>query len=393
MHGEITRDEIIAWHVERGAEVTEAGKLTLIALTRFAGNGTEVEIHAVRIADTGTDLPKLGEAMETIATRDARGLGGVNLYQLAAVYGTTGKPSRFLPFRRAGALTSGAGPGGGLQTEGPTPTGIVGTGQRWGELAIQQAGAKDVLITNVMGQLIDKLVTRLETSEKRSDERWLALHNSYTAMMDMSMKMQLRALGIEAAKKILPILPAGLSTLTGSDDLVPQRLVEESVFDAIVERVPPETFPEALAALSNTLGGAGDAGPIMAILTDQLARARKRKAARDLENGGPVSYQIGERDAAGQVRRALRGGEPPKTEEDLAAERVAAGLAAKANGKAEANAPKADDTGDAVIDRLLAAAGPMADTMLDGLAAQDPELAKRMRARLTADAKGDGAKS
>jgi hypothetical protein len=155
-------------------------------------------------------------------------------------------------------------------------------------------------VTTTQAGLVDKLSTRLDVQEKRSDERWIALQSLLTQWQQQSLSLQLRALGVEAGRRMLPLLPGMLSTLTGSDRLIPERAVEDSLFDTLLESTTPEQLQELLGTISSTEGGAA----LGAVLSDHLLRARKRKAARakehaELLGGQERSYDDAEADAAG----------------------------------------------------------------------------------------------
>jgi hypothetical protein len=153
---------------------------------------------------------------------------------------------------------------------------------------------------------MDKLATRFETTEKRSDERWFALQKLLVEWQTQAMNSQLRALGVEAARKLMPLLPAAVSTITGSDSLVSQRAVEDSLFDTLVENYTGDQLQELIGAMPQ--GEAG--GALTAVVADQLVCAKKRKEARDRERREDPTrtYEEAELDAAGQTMRALRGG-------------------------------------------------------------------------------------
>jgi hypothetical protein len=149
-------------------------------------------------------------------------------------------------------------------------------------------------------------------------------------------------------------LPAALSTLTGSDRLVPQSEVENSLFDTLLESQSPEQLNELLGTVSASPGG----GALSAILADHLVRAQKRKAARarehqELMSGLPErSFEEGEDDAAGRAIHALAG-KPAE----------ANGASAKTNGHTNGHAR---ETPKATATAPTGEAGAMgADAMLD----------------------------
>jgi hypothetical protein len=290
-----------------------SGPVTLIGLVHHTHSG-DVPVHAMSSRQGGAAWGKpemMASTFDALSTRHARGVvsGGAQQFSLNVCRGESGKPTATLPFVRASApAVAGAGGYGGIASEPPNATGALAQVQRLMESLITGAFAQIQHVTTTQASLVDKLSTRLDTQEKRSDERWLALQNLLLQWQQQSVGLQLRALGVEAGRKLLPLLPAALSTLTGSDKLIPQAEVENSLFDALLENQSPAQLQEMLSTLSGQPGG----GPLTAILADHLLRARKRKAGREREHAELVgstagSYEDGEADAAGVALRALAG--------------------------------------------------------------------------------------
>ncbi len=326
------------------------GPVLGVGLVHHAHAG-EVALHFLSARQGGPVWGKadaMAEMFDSLATRHARGISGGGSQQFSLnICREGGKPVAVLPFVRVGAAQV-VGGNGSLATEPPTATGLVQMAQRMAEITIQGAVQKDLAVTTVMGQLLDKLSTRLDTTERRSDERWLALQNILTQWMQQSASLQLRALGIEAGRRLLPLLPATLSTLTAGK-LVPEHAAEDSLFDTLLENQTPTQLQELLATVSASSGG----GPLAAILSDHLVRARKRKEARAQEHAEIMgalpecSLEEAERDAMGLAMRAL--GKP-------------AAMTNGTNGHSKVEAPKAEA---AVAGSMGADA--MIDTMLESL--------------------------
>jgi hypothetical protein len=259
-----TIDDIRAWARERFEDVREEGGLALIGLVHYSANGSENALHVMssKMPADRWNPDAVATTMDAIASRDARGYSGVQQYRCICSYGSTGKPNGgSLPFQRVGGLTHGPLPGGGYATEGPHPTGIVATGQRWGELAIQQAGAKDQLITGLMGGLLDKVLARLDRTERLADERGQATMNVLIEFHKVVQASQMRMLLVEGAKKVMPLLPALAGTTLGLD--VPTSVAEDSYFATLVASFTPAQHPA------------------YAPLLRELTRATRRRRARD----------------------------------------------------------------------------------------------------------------
>jgi hypothetical protein len=245
-------------------------------------------------------------------------------------------------------------------------------------------------VMTTMQQNNDRLMTRLDNTEKRSDERWLALQNLLVEQQKLALATQVRTLAIEAGRKLLPLLPAAVSTVTGSD-LIPQPAVEESVFDTIVENVAPEKIPEALNAIASAMGsGAADGGPLVGVLADQLVRAQRRKAARDAEtkrllDGGAPSMAAAEADAMGHAYRALQNhpsAPSPTTTSIVGAATNSHAMPPTSTGATAAVEGDAATANAAIVEGLLARSNPEQIRMLTPMLGA--ELVDQILARYTA---------
>jgi hypothetical protein len=309
----VTLEDIKAWAAERFADVREAGSLSVVVLLHYNAAGQEVELHSVT-AKAGAErwnADAVATIADQLATRHARGLTGVQQFQLVAAYGQGGKPVAPLPFQRAGGLTHGPLPGGGLATEAPTPSGITQLSMRWGELAIQQAGAKDQAITTMMGTLLQASWARNGAVEKQLDdtrENFMKLAIEYHKVAQQS---ALRSLLIRGAEKVIPLLPAAAGALTGAR--VDQHVAENSFFDSMVESYTPEQLKAYVDSMKQ---------PAKATAAKMLVDAQRRKEARESESrraalADPEAEVLDDayRSIAGEPRNANGKAEaPPKVE-------------------------------------------------------------------------------
>lgn len=355
--------ELHDWLFERVSTVEEDGPLMIVSVGHCSASGQVQELHSINRKNAGTipwDDPRafaerVAEMMYNGARRFAAGLQGTQQMALSTVH--TGENAgakqtiRQLPFLVPGAMHAGAlGP---LGQDAPTPAGVLATGTRWAEIAIQGAIAKDASLAQLMGGLFKDLLTRLDNVEKRGDERGQAL---FTLLVEFHKQMtaaQWRVLGMEVVKRATPMLPAIIGTATGTD--APQ-LTEPSFFDAMVESVPPEQLKMMIAGLPQPAG---------AVAADHLVKAQRRKAARDAEGGGSLSsFERAVADASGEAYDALQGRHKEGkangayvTGADSAARIVDAAKGAHVNGT-NGHAPaqptaSADEKGE-VLDAILA---------------------------------------
>lgn len=282
------------------------GPVGVVALMHHAGsNESEVKSFTSQSPVWG-DADKMAEIIDAKASTHAKGIvgGGAQQYTIV-VSRNTGKACATFPLIRVGASNF-TGGGGGFATEPATATGAMQQSMRLHEIQAQGAFALTQGLVSTMKGLLDATVSRLEVTEKRSDERWLALQNLLLEWQKQSMNSQMRSLLIEGARKMLPLLPAGLATLTGAE--LPQNIVDESLMDTLVTNFEPAKLQEMLGTMAQA---SPEAGPFVGVLADHLVRAQRRKAARDAETNrlvseGPMpSFANAEADAAGAAYRAL----------------------------------------------------------------------------------------
>ncbi len=355
------RDEIRDWLRERISDVEQDGGLSLVGCSHFNAAGAEVPIDVLSAKAAGTwgDPEKMADRLYSIARRHCGGLTGSQQLQLSAVYGSTGRPSRYLPFLIAGASHI-SGPNG-LSTEPPTMTGAMSQGMRLTEIHAQGNFAMTASLMTAAGQMISQLMTREQNIMKLADDRGAALSNVLTLWQQQQMSREIRALVIDGARKLLPLLPALAGTTTGLD--VPQDVAEASFFDAMVEAYSPQQ----LQAYVSTL-----AAPANGVAADMLVKAQRRKAARDAERAREVSYDQASADAAGEAFAALRG-RPQTTASNGHSPDVGArildrlGTNGHANGHGKVEPPNAETMDDATI--LTTMLESLTDTEVDQVAA------------------------
>lgn len=380
--------EFLADHINTTVEGEGpgTGPVQVVALMHHGATETEVRSMEPKSPNWG-DPYKMAEILDARAAQYAKGIVGGGAQQFTIVIARNGgKACATFPFIRVGAPNF-TGSGGGFATEPATATGAMQQSMRLHEIQAQGAFALTQGLVSTMKGLLDSTVNRLDTTEKRSDERWLALQNLLLEWQKQSMNSQMRALLIEGGRKLLPLLPAGIATLTGAE--LPQQVIDDSLTDTLVENFEPAKLQEMLGTFAQA---SPEAGPFVGVLADHLVRAQRRKAARDAEthrltSGAPTSFANAEADAAGAAYRALsnRQDQPSPAAKRL----VQATQQPPTNGNGHAPAPVAtpspqpasanDDT--AVIEAFFARLGPTAEVMFGMMDDKDPDLAKRLRAR------------
>jgi hypothetical protein len=372
----IGRDEIRDRIREAKADVELEGGLAMIGLSHFNSAGQEVPVDVVtsKSGEVFADPEKAADRFYNFARRHAAGLSGAQQFQLAFCYGNSGKPQRTQPFLMAGASAIHGAHG--LSTEAPTGMGQTQQAMRLLEILAQGSFSQVGHVTGTMATLLDKLSARLEASEKRSDERAGALMNVLTVWQQQQVATQVRALMLDGARRILPLLPALASATTGLD--VPTDVAEASFFDAMVEAYPPEQLKAYVSSLTP---------PANAVAADMLLKAQRRKQQRATDQQSALTYDEASADAAGNAWRAL-GGRPAPDPNPAA--RIVKGLEQheqqKTNGQSNGHMKAADD-GAALLDELIALMPDAHGALVGMIEAKNPSLAARLQQRVDAHKK------
>jgi len=384
INGTNGKDDIAQFLSEHVGVVVEGegpgtGAVQVVALFHIAAAETEIQSMAPGRGAAWGDVDKMADVFDAVATRHARGIvgGGAQQFTLVVVR-SGGKPCAVFPFIRVGAQAiqgmgvGGVSGGGSLATEPPNAMGAMAMAMRLLETHAQGNFGLTTALATTMRTLVDSLTARLDSTEKRSDERWLALQNLLLEWQKQSMNSQMRALAVEAARKLLPLVPAGLATLTGAE--LPQNVVEDSLVDTLVENYPPERLQEMLGSMA---AASPDSGPFVGVLADHLVRAQRRKAARDAETkrllNDPTlpTVAVAEADAAGAAYNALRGQQDRPAP---AAKRLMEAAQKAPSGGPKPEAPPSGDAEGAdaaIVEQLLRKTDPAQIRMLAPMLGQE----------------------
>ena len=407
----ITLDDIRAWTAERSGEVREEGGLSIVGLIHYSASGGETPLHAMTSklpADKWTP-ETVAATHEGIASGHARGLNGVQQFQLVATFGATGKPVGFLPFQRVGGLSHGALPNGGLATEGPTATGLTQQAQRWGEIVLQGATQKDLALTQLMAGMLKESRDAYREIFAESRELFISLRNlsieTAAAQQDMTLKTILAKRNAVLAHQGMKMLPAALNGLTGKD-IFPASSADTVHMTNIMKMFDEEQ----LKLYANAAAQKGpEAEAAFGLLVNRLAELRQRAAAddqkvRELVGEGNPDYMAGESDAAGVIdpRKVLTAalgkaerranghastGVEPKA---LANGTSGNGHARPAAAPAPQDAATKTDATDPFVLRLFEGAGPQEIQVLAGMyeARGLTDVARELRQRFAEFEKG-----
>ena len=316
------RDTLHQWLVEQLeiVEGEEGHQLSIVGLKILAG-GDEKPIYEMKAGQPRWgDAAAMADMLWMQATRTAKGVPGFCQFQAEAVFGTQQgtKPTRFLPFGIMGATQLGPAAGGtafgGFATEAPTPFGQLGQQMRLSEMLVQGAFSLVTHVTNVMQRELERKDTRIEKMEHRLDEQWLALKQALLEIQNSAISNTMKTLQMEAVKKLITLAPGLVNMMTGRD-VFPPSAVDSSLIEALATNLSPQEQGAVVAWLNSNPNGA----PVAAVITDQLDKHKRRKAAEAeemarLTTGLPDrTYSEGLSDAGGGVMRVLKG-EPFKPE-------------------------------------------------------------------------------
>ncbi len=385
MSGANDREEIKNFLEEQFAIVEEDGAVTLVTLVHHAHTGA-VDLHNMKVGHgKWTKADEMAHTFDGLAVRHARGIvgGGAQQYELSVCRGTNSRPTAVLPFVRVGSANI-TGPGGSLATEPPTPMGQVQQGMRMGEQVVQGMIGQINPTFRVQGELIDRLMRRLAEVDQENRELWIACKDLLLDLHKTRHAEKLQELNAarlaEFQKQAMTLAPALLNMMAGRE-VFPLSTADTAILDTIAGWASPEDIRMITGVLANKDGGPA----IASALTERFDLYHKRKIAeaateKRLIDGLPArTYEEAERDAAGEAMQALRG---PRSEvlKALGEGRKSNG-ANGGNGHADAERPtRAED--EKLWDDFFNLAGVQTDVLLNMMEEKDPDLTRRLRARL-----------
>lgn len=272
----ITQEDILQWVRERFEETNEGGALSLVRAMRFSANGQDVLVHQMTstLSTSKWTAEEVAKTLGYVCDRDARGLPGVNQYELQACYGASAKPAGFLPFQRVGQLQYGPLPGGGLATEVASPVGITQVGMRWGEVAIQGAQRKDELIIGLLGRLLESERADKANVMKENREAMGLLRQFIADAMDKRVDMLRFDRNTKLIFEGIKVAPALLNQVTGQTILPGE---EESVAEILYDSMTTAERVAYLQKLHLT-------SPIKAsVMAGKMANIKKKRVAEAKE--------------------------------------------------------------------------------------------------------------
>jgi hypothetical protein len=379
------KDEMRDWIAELLSNVEEGGTCSAIALVHYASGGDrETEIQTWKSGGPRWSAQEIANAADTLATRFAKGLvgGGAQQFQLHGLVGQSTTPSKFFPFIRHGQLNiNGAGmsAAGALSTEPPTPTGITQQSQRWGEIILQGTMAERLAIMGAMG----KLIADLHATNRQVMSDFGHLFLEYKRLLSETAAQQgEQAVRIITARRnaqmfheltrLLPALIPGMPQASG--DLAMLRGVSQAFTKEQLEYMSglvAQGEPQAQVAFATFISRLEE------IQRVELEDAKKlRELAREPVGVDPLADAGGEAFTVIDPKERLLNvvGKEPQLEA-----KASNGVAGNGNGNGVAHGPSEDE---ALWNDLFASVPPGKISMMIGvLAAENPELAKRLKAR------------
>ena len=309
------QDDIGNWITEQLTEINEKGAASQMMLFHVNGRGEEVEVYSMK-SGTGkwSDVSAMTELFFTIAHRHARGLPGQQTFQLACVFGTDNKPTRFHPFTMPGALLFGPIPGGGLGTESPTPTGQTQQGMRLTEILVQGAFAERKHASEVLSAIVTDLRKALADSQGEVRDLWVALKEVLARLMEAERKAQLEVIAAKRNAMLVQELtrlgPAMVNGVTGRN-IFPIDAASTSALrglNKILDAMPGAR--DHLASLATQAGPEAQAAYVS--IDQQLQEIARQEAEQEKKVKELAGESVGDdyaeaiRDAGGQVIKILR---------------------------------------------------------------------------------------
>jgi len=304
------KEEILGWVKERLEDVEQEGSLAIVGLVHFDSHSRESEIFSMKAGSGNWGKADLmANSLYSYSARHSRGLIGAQQFNLQATYGSSGKPTRFLPFGLPGMLQFGSVAGGGLATEAPSAHGQASQGMRLAELVTQGMIAQINPTFHVQANLIDRLMRRGAELEGENRELFIALRAELEKSVQASHERRMREFEYtrttEERKRLIKILPALANVMTGKE-VFPISAEDTALIEALCENVSEDEVKGLTTMV-------GQRSPELASL--MMARFRDIQKKKDVEaeetrrvareaTGG--TYEEAERDAMGRPLREVR---------------------------------------------------------------------------------------
>jgi hypothetical protein len=373
-------ETISAWIAEALEDVNEEGTLAAISLSHFDAS-RENELHIMRAGSKNFgDAARMAEIFDGIATRHSNGLPGMQQLALHALFGSSTKPKKVLPFMRIGATHFGTTLGGGMATENVTPAGQTAQGMRLTEQIVQSTSSKDKVLFDMMaGQIRDLRADNARLGEE-CRELFIALRQELitTVKLGHEQKMQAMRFVRESMerRRIFQMLPA-LANVMANREVFPLSAEDTSIIESMSETL---NVDEA-RMLAQWVGKTNPnlSGVIMA----RFEKAQRTRIEEDLETARVAHEVIGidaETDAAGDPAKRLQAA----AEGTLGASNAVAPSSAAEVVHPTAGPGAISDDG-ALIESLFGTVSDAEVAMLTGaIAMKNSALADKMRARYKA---------
>jgi hypothetical protein len=296
------RDEVREWIAEQLGDVTQDGALSILGLTHVQATGEEKEIFSMKVGQPRWGkADEMGDLISGFAERHARGVVGQQQFNLCAVFGSSGKASRWLPFGLQGVVAFGPIGGGGLGTEGATEQGMRQQGMRMGEMVVQGTFSQIRHVNEAQNVLVDRLMRRLAELENDNRELFLALRKELENTVQLAHERRMKELefmrSTEERKKLIRLFPALANAITGRE-VFPESREDTALIESLCEGVSEDEV-KMLAQMIGT-----KSPELSALIMNRFVAIQKKKDEEAAELRVLSRQALGgdpEADAAGEV--------------------------------------------------------------------------------------------
>lgn len=275
-------EDIRAWVGEQ-FEIVEAdgAEVGFIALLHYDGRGDEHEILLLKPGHKDwKNVNDITDVINRISDRHARGLQGVQSFQLTAGFGSGGKPSRFLPFQKNGRLEVGLVAGGGLSSEPPTEIGMRSQAMRWGEQIVHGQVASQRALNESQQKAIESRDRRIAELEGENRELFVALRNELAKTVQLAHEWRMKELeyarSSDERQKIIKLLPALVNGISGRA-VFPETAADSALIAQIAEAISPQE----LEFIQNAISVKSPA--VSALLTERFAKHQNTKREEEAQ--------------------------------------------------------------------------------------------------------------
>lgn len=243
------KQTLSSWIREVLTDTEKEGPVKLIALCHMLSGGRDVELDSVKFGYKQWNPDELGKRFQGKAESYSQDLQGVQRFCLMAFFSHKGEGSDEMitdeepKARHPFAISSVSYEDGGLDSEGPTPTGLVQQSMRHSEAAVQMGmRMMSVAFDNMAGMqrmlVEENRALRQENAEAINIIKAVILDKAANDKAAVIQQLQFQR-DTEERKQWMHLIAPLANTILGHE-IFPQGMVDVSLVEGIVESLSPD---------------------------------------------------------------------------------------------------------------------------------------------------------